>query len=101
MLYAVLSAGLICAFVLAGVPACAGEENAPAPVAAPAPAAAPAPGQNPDEVICRTEGPVTGSLMAGKRKCFTRKQWKDIQERSQQDIQSLQQRGLGISKSGG
>ncbi len=46
--------------------------------------------EDPNEIICRTGEPVTGSHLPGSRECHTRKEWDDMQRQTQDDISRAQ-----------
>jgi hypothetical protein len=42
-----------------------------------------APSQDPNEVVCETQAPTTGSLIGGARVCRTRHQWDEEQRNTE------------------
>ena|ERR1700733_8541249 len=65
-----------------------------ASAASPAPQAAPAtlpPGVNdPNQIVCRTMAPPTGTRLGGRRICQTQRQWDDEMNQAQQHLQKIQ-----------
>ena len=45
---------------------------------------------DPNEIICRSGEPVTGSHLPGPRECHTRKEWNDMQRQTQDAISHVQ-----------
>lgn len=46
--------------------------------------------EDPNEIVCRPGEPAIGSRLPGPRVCHTRKEWKDIQFQSQQQLWQMQ-----------
>ncbi len=72
-----------------------GAPAAAAPAAA-APAAAPAVTaqvDDPNEVICKTMAPTTGTRLGARRECQTRREWDADQARAEQNLR--QQQNIG------
>ena len=76
-------------------------QDATAPATSPAATASTAPADDPNEIICRRGEPVVGTRLPGPRICHTRKEWKDIQYQTQQNIQQMQQKAGSANPNGG
>jgi hypothetical protein len=67
----------------------------PAPATpATAPAAAAAPISDPNEIICKTMDPATGTRLGARRVCQSAAQWNADQQQAQRELQLNQTRGL-------
>ena len=95
--YALSVAGLLV------VPSLASAQETPA-ATPPSTTAQSAPAEDPNDIICKTGAPTTGSRLGAQRTCHTRKEWADMQSQSQQDLSQtqLQSRyGMGGAIQGG
>ena len=90
----VLPAASICSLLVLAGPAFAGADQTGAPAPATSNTNAPVTADNPNEVICHMEEPITGSRLGSRRRCLTRQQWDQLQTDSQKTISGVQQRGL-------
>ena len=68
--------------------------TATAPAATTAPAAAAAPADDPNEIICKTLAPETGTRLGARRECQTRHDWDMQHEEAERQLQYQQQMGL-------
>ena len=48
---------------------------------------------NPNEIICKTQPPVTGTRLGNRRECMTRAQWDRRREETQQAVGHMQTMG--------
>jgi hypothetical protein len=53
---------------------------------APAAPMAPAPADDPNQIVCKTEAPMTGTRLGARRECHTKGQWDDMQRQAQQQL---------------
>lgn len=51
-------------------------------------------GSDPDQIICKTTAPVTGSRLGGGRECRTQREWDEREKASQKDLMDKQAHGL-------
>jgi len=67
-----------------------------APASAPAAptVTAAAPTDDPNEMICKTMAPTTGTRLGARRECQTRHQWDMEQQQAQREVQENQRLGL-------
>lgn len=79
---------LAAAAVAVSLPVAAFSDSAPP--ASPAQAA----GSDPDQIVCKTTPPVTGSRLGGGRECHTQREWDDREKASQRDLMDKQMHGL-------
>lgn len=49
-------------------------------------ALAPAPVEDPNEIVCRSGTPMTGTRIPGSRVCHTRAEWDDIHKQAMQAV---------------
>ncbi len=47
---------------------------------------APAPADDPNQIVCKTEAPMTGTRLGARRECHTKSQWADMQRQAQQQL---------------
>ena len=52
------------------------------------------PAEDPDQIICKTSPPPTGTRLGGGRECHTKREWDDQQKLNQQALQDAQTKGL-------
>jgi hypothetical protein len=79
---------------------------APAPVAAPAAATPAAPSAavaaqagDPNQIVCRTMAPATGTRLGARRICQTQREWDDASHQAQQELQKLDSVGAHLMNS--
>ncbi len=88
---------LVIAAAAFAVPALA-EDAAPPPAAAPGMQAPTAKGDAAtdtsylDRVVCKTLPPPTGTMLGSRKVCKTEREWRELTKRSQDDINSKQQK---------
>jgi hypothetical protein len=58
------------------------------------PATAPSVENDPNHVTCRSGQKPVGSMLPGPRVCHTKREWDDLREQSQRNLQMNQTRGL-------
>lgn len=49
---------------------------------------------DPNEIVCRSGQPVTGSHLPGPRECHTRKEWDDMQRHTQDGVSQMEVRSM-------
>lgn len=51
-------------------------------------------GSDPNEIVCKSMAPTTGTRLGGGRECHTQREWDDRQKASQKALMDKQMHGL-------
>jgi hypothetical protein len=88
----VLSLGIVSTLTIANAAADPGSSTSNTATQATPQASAPVAASDPDRMVCRTLEAKTGSRIGGRRECRTQREWDDIRQQNQRELEKMQAR---------